>query len=218
MELIKSLDRNDLIYTPCYCEENIYKLCEYFDQIPYESTASTTLLHAPSLSFHVVFVSNPARTVVLLNQSKSSRDDGGVVWDYHCVLVIKEQKIGGEAVVLDFDTRLGLVTPFVEWVGRTFSPVVREQFQARFRVVDGAEYLRVFFSDRQHMIDERTGLFRVDPPVYEAIRPRSSGNEGGGEGVPLTEFWALGNDALESRGPGFVCGEVVTFVKWGVEL
>lgn len=40
------------IYTPCYCEENIYKLC-----------ASKLRLGATEGSLHVVFISNPEQKV-----------------------------------------------------------------------------------------------------------------------------------------------------------
>ncbi|KAM8811087.1 protein N-terminal glutamine amidohydrolase-like [Eudromia elegans] len=64
------------VYSSCYCEENVWKLCEYIrrrDQYPLEE-------------FFAVFISNERRMIPLWKQ-KSGRGDEAVVWDSRVVLL-----------------------------------------------------------------------------------------------------------------------------------
>ena len=70
--------REDQIYTKCYCEENVWKLCERLGQESFDSAA------------YAVFISNEGQTVPLWCQSASKDPENQpVVWDYHVILVVK---------------------------------------------------------------------------------------------------------------------------------
>ncbi|XP_043363321.1 protein N-terminal glutamine amidohydrolase isoform X3 [Dermochelys coriacea] len=61
--------RHACVYTSCYCEENVWKLCEYirsYDQYPLEE-------------FYAVFISNERRMIPLWKQ-RSGCGDEPVVW------------------------------------------------------------------------------------------------------------------------------------------
>eukprot|EP01135_Chromosphaera_perkinsii_P010034 Nk52_evm69s1992 gene=Nk52_evmTU69s1992 len=194
MEYVKGLQRESLIYTSCYCEENIWKLCEHLGETRV-SNSEASVLDCAGCEFLVLFISNEGRRVVLLEQRNSQRPDGLVVWDYHCVLVVVKREEGGkvavhDSVVVDFDTRLGLVTPLIEYFGRSFSPALPEDYQSCFRVVEAREFLRIFCSDRSHMIDAM-GNYLAAPPNYPPIQSLDSQ----AAVMNLADFWTMTEDA-----------------------
>ena len=75
--------KSDQSYTSCYCEENVWKLC---DKI--RNTKNLIYLQEEDKAF-VVFISNENRTVPLWRQSASEEEEGLVIWDYHVILIIK---------------------------------------------------------------------------------------------------------------------------------
>ncbi|XP_042371503.1 protein N-terminal glutamine amidohydrolase [Plectropomus leopardus] len=86
--------REDCVYTSCYCEENVWKLCEF---VRTERTA-------PLEDLFVVFISNENRMVPLWRQ-KSGRGDQPVIWDYHVVLLHVAPQ-SSSSVVYDLDSEL----------------------------------------------------------------------------------------------------------------
>ncbi|XP_037329938.1 protein N-terminal glutamine amidohydrolase isoform X2 [Pungitius pungitius] len=68
--------REDCVYTSCYCEENVWKLCEF---VRSERTA-------PLEELFVVFISNENRKVPLWKQ-RSGHGEQPVIWDYHVVML-----------------------------------------------------------------------------------------------------------------------------------
>ena len=67
--------REDCDYASCYCEENVWKLCQRLQQDPYELQQS-----------YAVFISNPDRTVPLWSQ-KAGRGAEKVLLTQHLVLL-----------------------------------------------------------------------------------------------------------------------------------
>ena len=106
---MSNLTAADCVYTPYFCEENSYKLCEQLVQRPFD--------------VYVAFISNRNRQVgsrpadpcfyaacdslctclqiPLWRQRASRQPSGLVVWDYH-VLVL--QRTGTDCLVWDLDT------------------------------------------------------------------------------------------------------------------
>jgi hypothetical protein len=144
-----------LPYQPFWCEENVWHLA-----------ARDDVGEGPR---SVVFVSNASQQVALWEQKASREPDGLVVWDYHVVL-----RVG--AMLWDLDTRSGCPLDVGRWIDATFRPV-DPAFAPRFRVVDAADYRRVFASDRRHMKDAQ-GNWRAPPPPWPAI----------GQGHTLPQF------------------------------
>jgi hypothetical protein len=67
---ILKFDRSGLLYTACYCEENIYMLC------------SDIFKKRPELidDFSVIFISNDHRSVPLWQQRAGRGDEHVVLW------------------------------------------------------------------------------------------------------------------------------------------
>lgn len=138
-------------YQPFFCEENVWQLLR------------STELPAPRAA---MFVSNAARTVAMWGQRAAVRDP--IVWDYHVVVLLPEH-----GFVVDLDDRVQPAFSVREWLAHAFRAEAAPEFQPRFRVVDGAEFLAVFSSDRSHMLDARGAPQRPFPPwpaPYDAAR------------------------------------------------
>uniref|UniRef100_A0A674EV96 Protein N-terminal glutamine amidohydrolase n=1 Tax=Salmo trutta TaxID=8032 RepID=A0A674EV96_SALTR len=61
--------RDECVYTSCYCEENVWKLCEH--------AKTQTQIHLDEV--YAVFISNERKMIPIWKQ-KSSRGDEPVVW------------------------------------------------------------------------------------------------------------------------------------------
>jgi hypothetical protein len=89
------------LYTPYYCEENVYLLVE-------------ALRYTPGvLATWACFISNEDRRAILFNQkaSRQPQHQGSyVIWDYHVVAIARIQEGEKErVVVVDRDSKLGEV-------------------------------------------------------------------------------------------------------------
>ncbi|TRY84327.1 hypothetical protein DNTS_025434 [Danionella cerebrum] len=85
--------RNHCVYTSCYCEENVWKLCEY---IKNHSTCSLDEVYA-------VFISNERKMIPIWKQ-KSSRGDEPVIWvgTIQCNLFMKLRVIPADVYLKKF--------------------------------------------------------------------------------------------------------------------
>ncbi|KAF8212390.1 N-terminal glutamine amidase-domain-containing protein [Mycena galopus ATCC 62051] len=100
---------SETVYTPFYCEENIYLLCEAF------------LLQQEDVS--VVFISNENKTVALWNQKLNQ---SVVVWDYHVVLLLRSKE---QQWIYDMDTRLPFPCLLKDYLAQTFRQDVPSSYQ-----------------------------------------------------------------------------------------
>ncbi|KAK7506032.1 hypothetical protein BaRGS_00002754 [Batillaria attramentaria] len=149
----------DCTYTSCYCEENVWKLCEH---VKLKDPAELNRCY-------VVFISNKKRQVPLWHQRASKRPDRLVIWDYHVVLIYLHQDLG--FLVYDLDTELDFPCPFKSYFAQTIGEekTLKPEFRRYFRVIRGEEYLREFASDRSHMTKEDGG-WMSPPPPYPCIQ------------------------------------------------
>jgi hypothetical protein len=137
-------------YAPYWCEENVWWLA----QEPRFAGRRGT----------VVFVSNETRSVAMYGQRAARRPGEPVGWDYHVVLAVDDRE------VWDLDCAEGAPLAPAEWLRISFGPGDRlpARFRPRFRLVDAAEYVRTFSSDRSHM-RLANGRWRKPPPEWPAI-------------------------------------------------
>ncbi|KAI9020068.1 N-terminal glutamine amidase-domain-containing protein [Phycomyces nitens] len=112
LRLIEPLDlpRQDLIYTRCYCEENVYKLCRTI------SEKDKSVLE----NYTVVFISNPNQTIPVWNQTPCVNGNP-VVWDYHVILYYFDSV---RSLVYDFDSALEFPSPSDEYIRKAFLPEI----------------------------------------------------------------------------------------------
>ena len=149
----------DQTYTSCYCEENVWHLCDKIDK---------SKLLAENQKAFVIFISNKNKAVPLWNQSSSKDQEGLVIWDYHVILIIKSDE---DSTVFDLDTNLPYPCEFNCYSEGTFKSDenILEQFHRKFRVIHIKDYLSNFASDRRHMKDEN-GQWLKPPPNYPCIQ------------------------------------------------
>ncbi|KAF8528220.1 N-terminal glutamine amidase-domain-containing protein [Hysterangium stoloniferum] len=162
-------------YTPFYCEENIYLLAATFSR-------DITITH--TWEIYVVFVSNASKTVALWGQKLATDPIYPVIWDYHCILVLKPLEPGpaSSVWVFDYDSRLEMPHRWPDYVDSTFGAEMQvsipEQFRSFFRIIPASLYLEEFASDRSHMLKLDTsegGLqYVATPPVYPCIVGRQA--------------------------------------------
>lgn len=152
--------RDECVYTSCYCEENVWKLCEHIKN----------QTQTPLDEVYAVFISNEKRKIPLWKQ-KSSRGDEPVVWDYHVILVHQNQ----QSFIYDLDTTLPFPCHLQLYAHQAFQTDqrIKPAFWRKLRVVPAETYLRNFASDRSHMKDS-DGSWRMPPPSYPCIETPES--------------------------------------------
>nr|CAG4641985.1 EOG090X0C0Q [Eurycercus lamellatus] len=152
------IQKEDCTYTSCYCEENVWKICD------------GVRMNQPKFldQFFAVFISNSHQSIPLWCQKAGNiSEDGLVVWDYHVILVHKRDE---ESLVYDLDTVLPFPCPFLQYGRATLreDEALQSRFQRFFRVIPATEFLEVFSSDRSHMKRE-DGSWMKPPPTYPPI-------------------------------------------------
>ena len=141
-------------YCPYFCEENVWHLCQddaVRDDAP--------LVVVPLEERRVVFVSNDTKQVRMRHQRAGQ--GGVVIWDYHVVLLARGR-------VWDLDCTLGMPLDVDRWLTDSFVDADDAPGAARFRVVDAADFVRTFASDRSHMV-ESGHPFPSWPPIGEGM-------------------------------------------------
>lgn len=173
-------------YAACYCEENVYKLCE--------NVAKNTPAEVDKC--YAVFVSNKKRVVPLWRQKAGRDEEKLVIWDYHVVFIYRPDD---RTLVYDLDSELPFPTYFHKYVTETFrtDAILNAEYHRFFRVIPATTFLSSFASDRRHMRKE-DGSWLKPPPLYPCISSANSqhnldefiGMEDGGLGevLSLTEF------------------------------
>ncbi|XP_066032576.1 protein N-terminal glutamine amidohydrolase isoform X2 [Chamaea fasciata] len=149
-------------YTSCYCEENVWKLCDYI----------RSQKNYPLEEFYAVFISNDRRMIPLWKQ-KSGHGDEPVVWDYHVILL--HVASGEQNFIYDLDTVLPFPCPFDVYSGEAFrsDDSLRPEFHRKIRMIRADLYLKTFASDRSHMKDA-DGKWQKPPPPYPCIETAGS--------------------------------------------
>ncbi|KAI3634953.1 hypothetical protein MIR68_007334 [Amoeboaphelidium protococcarum] len=160
----------DFKYAKCYCEENVWMMAN--QMIPDINELS------------VIFITNNAKQVLLRHHAQRSH----VIWDYHVVLLRKDESIGN-FLVFDLDSQLEFPVDLQTYIDSTFD-LSLPQFMPGFRVVSARKYLDLFCSDRKHMI--ANGQYITPPPSWDCIqnsKAQCSSN--------LSSYLDLSNDAEE---------------------
>ncbi|XP_051927839.1 protein N-terminal glutamine amidohydrolase [Hippocampus zosterae] len=153
---------DECAYSSCYCEENVWKLCE---SVHKERSA-------PLQELFVVFISNDNRTVPLWKQ-KSASGEQPVIWDYHVVLL--HVPAGSEATVYDLDSVLPFPCTLKLYATRALRSdrSIQPAYHRKLRVVPADCFLLNFASDRSHM-KNADGSWKMPPPAYPPISTADS--------------------------------------------
>lgn len=156
-------NRDKCIYTKCYCEENVWQLCNIIQKSKDEEFLSNS---------YVIFISNDNRTIPLWKQNASTRNDTMVIWDYHVILFVEN-----ESVIYDLDTMLSFPCSLEQYADETFKyhTKMKQQYQRYLRVIPAVQFVKTFASDRSHMLT-KDGEWTSPPPDYPPIKTSSSTN------------------------------------------
>jgi hypothetical protein len=149
------MDRSDFAYASCYCEENVWHLAQ--DQ---------RIAHDQAF---VVFVSNKRQCCPMWSQRSAPSASVPAVWDYHVVLLAR----GGDApwMIYDLDSTLPFPVGVDAYLAGTFPFASPPDLAPMFRIVERAELIRTFASDRSHM---REGMmWKAPPPPWPPIQVES---------------------------------------------
>ena len=137
------LKREDFLYQPFFCEENIWHLCQ----------------HEAFKDSYIIFVASAGDAFPMLNQRLMTDPSRPVLWDYHVILLLRAE----EHLILDFDTTLPFGVALDTYLSRSF---LNERLLAPaetplFRVLPASEFVGSFSSDRSHM---KVGEGWIAPP------------------------------------------------------
>ncbi|MDT8451401.1 MAG: hypothetical protein RQ936_01495 [Gammaproteobacteria bacterium] len=143
---LKELKREDFLYQPYYCEENIWQLCH----------------NEQFKNSHVIFIASKDDAFPMLNQRVSAHPPKPVFWDYHVVLLARDER----NQILDFDTRLQFCTDVAKYFSNSFmdNALLSVDEQPLFRLVPAGEYTAMFSSDRSHM--KTASVWHAPPPPW----------------------------------------------------
>jgi protein N-terminal glutamine amidohydrolase len=158
-EMAGNMSQEKPLYTPYYCEENIWQLC----QMPALSQCQC----------NVVFISNKEQSCPLWKQRAGAAIEGFVLWDYHVILLAKRNAWE----VWDLDTTLDLPTNFPLYIEETFQTKLYElaEHSPQFRVIERKDFVATFSSDRSHMRNA-DGSWKAKPPTWPAIQGAPQSN------------------------------------------
>uniref|UniRef100_A0A1A7YPB5 Protein N-terminal glutamine amidohydrolase n=2 Tax=Iconisemion striatum TaxID=60296 RepID=A0A1A7YPB5_9TELE len=173
--------REFCVYTSCYCEENVWKLCEF---VKTERTA-------PLEQLFVVFISNDNRMVPLWKQ-KSGRADHPVIWDYHVILLHVDTQ--SEVLVYDLDSELSFPCSLRLYGTQALRSDrhIKPEYHRKLRVIPAESFLLNFASDRSHMRNP-DGSWKMPPPSYPPLQ---------------TSEWQMNLDNFISMSPAVGWGTV----------
>nr|XP_020477170.1 protein N-terminal glutamine amidohydrolase [Monopterus albus] len=154
--------RENCVYTSCYCEENVWKLCDF---VRMERPAQLEHLF-------VVFISNENRTVPLWKQ-KSGLGDQPVIWDYHVILM--QVGVQPYSLAYDLDSELSFPCSLKLYATQALRSDrnIRPEYHRKLRVIPADSFLFNFASDRSHMKNP-DGSWRMAPPPYPPIHTEES--------------------------------------------
>ncbi|KAB7498144.1 Protein N-terminal glutamine amidohydrolase, partial [Armadillidium nasatum] len=145
----------DCTYTPFYCEENVWHLCDYVRKNKISELSKC----------YVVFISNNSRCVPLWRQRSGKDEERLVTWNYSYIFnscvgpinkdyhVIFMYCLDDRCLVFDLDSDLPFPTYFHKYVTETIRTdhILRPENHRFFRVIPASVYLQKFASDRRHM-------------------------------------------------------------------
>ncbi len=155
---MKNRDYTPLVYTPLFCEENIWKLLEAI----YDNAWQAGAIQAQ----HVLFIINANNTVALFGQGEAENYQP-LIWDYHVIL---SAILHGKPVIYDFNSQCDFPADLTTYFNTTF-PLhtnLNHEYQPLIRSIAPEVYFRHFSSDRQHMTQVIPPSQFPDYPLIQA--------------------------------------------------
>lgn len=150
-----------LKYTPYYCEENIWQLARHS--------------RFNGLDAKVILITGPGSHRKLWFQRCSEDVTQPVCWDYHVVLLVRDNI----SQIWDLDTTLDFPVNAATYFRKTFRGPDEsfDNTNILFRTIDAKEYIDNFSSDRSHM-RLTSGDWAAPPPSWPPIVKNEISNLG----------------------------------------
>ena len=152
--------RNSFLYQPYYCEENIWQLAR---ELSARRGAGQEAKRGEEKA-DVWFLINKNQSIATAQQ-RAVAESSFVIWDYHVVYYSPSQG------VFDLDTRCPFPCSVYTYLEASFLSIasgISEDYLPCFRVLPASEYLSLFSSNREHMLDEG-GHYLQPPPEWPTI-------------------------------------------------
>eukprot|EP01084_Bolivina_argentea_P226916 383227_1 len=156
---IPSWNTNNCVYTSCYCEENVWNLC---DKVRKEGRNLN--------DYFAIFLSNNNKSFPIWHARSAKSNDKPVIWDYHVIFLWFNKQNPIKSLIFDLDTTLSFPCLIEEYIKKAFQYPqlqLKDQYKHNFRVVNSQIYLDKFYSDRQHMYINKQWI--ATPPQYPCI-------------------------------------------------
>ncbi|MDH5484213.1 MAG: protein N-terminal glutamine amidohydrolase [Gammaproteobacteria bacterium] len=167
---MNNYEKSHYRYTQYFCEENIWHL------------ARSLLEHNRGESnIQVMLITNKDKHFIIFNQLNHSNLEY-TIWDYHVIL---KAQINNKDYIFDFDSTLDFPSPLGEYMQKSFpgDAPVSDEFRAVVRVIPAADYVRCFYSDREHMRGVLDDELFPDTPI---IKPDDEKLR-----IPLSDYWDI---------------------------
>lgn len=154
-------EKQECEYTSCYCEENVWKLCDRIIK------RNDKILQGQC---YVLFISSENEQVPMWYQGKQKKM---VIWDYHVIFL---RKTNDAVQVYDLDTRLNFPVNLDQYILASFMTTLlygvseydKMVSDIRFRLLALEEFYFHFSSDRSHML--KNGKYLMPPPKWDLIQ------------------------------------------------
>jgi hypothetical protein len=184
---------NEALYTSQFCEENVYHLAIKFmnwkNDFIKDYNENNDIYNG-----YVVFISNENETIPLWKQRASTDDETPVIWDYHVIFIVENEKkkssndikhsifshissINTDTInksstfhryVYDLDSVLAFPIESSIYCNEAIKSHLKfpsNSFKQKFRVIPANDYIKYFSSDRSHM-----KLSKVPYPCWDIIQ------------------------------------------------
>lgn len=125
-----------------------------------------------------MFISNLNKRCATWYQRASGDPQIPVVWDYHVVLLVKEQMVKQDKwLVYDFDSYLPFGVELDVYLQCSFMPDLEDrvmmrqslsEFSPYFKLICAKDYKKKFSSRRRHMLKD-DGSYNAAPPPWPLI-------------------------------------------------
>lgn len=179
---MQTFDPSNNLYTPRFCEENIWHLARMLIEQGQDPEG-----------LQILFLSNRGMHIVMAEQ-KEVESGRLILWDYHVVLLAD---LEDEIYVFDFDSRLEFPCRAETYFKKSIPAAVHipNQYLPSVRVIPAESYLERFFSDRSHMIGH---LPLTSFPAWPMIRPENKDR-----GIAIDQYWDMDRELMD--GSVIVC-------------
>ena len=111
-DVVPDWKSDDCVYTGCYCEENVWHLCD------------KTRKEGRNLDDHfVIFLSNKNKQFPIWCAKTAKSNDDALIWDYHVIYLWINRKNPNKSLIFDLDSTLTFPTEINQYMKSHFGRI-----------------------------------------------------------------------------------------------